>query len=206
MLIMREGRPVKNTGYTLVELMIVVVVIAIGGTIAAASIMEAQKNSMLTDVVRETYNLLETARSRALMRNVAMGVIINNANPSSTLISLNESWDTSCNMISGVGAAPPDPVLMGLEIVNLAESRWQKASGSNIVTSGLTVNGGAAGSGATLCINRRGRILMLSGGNWTNVTGTPAFEIRFQRQDSGMAVGVERIVRMEQGGIARIVR
>lgn len=196
----------SSRGYTIVELMIVVVIIAIGTVIAAASIMEARKNSMLTDVSREVYNLLETARSRALMRNAAVGIIINNPNPHATTISLSESWDTSCNSIAGFGATPPDPLRTNLLVVDLTTGRWQRVTGANIFTSSLTVNGAPSGAGAALCLNRRGRLLVFSGGNWTNVTGSPAFEIRFQRNDGGVNVGVERIIRMEQGGIARIIQ
>lgn len=196
----------NRRGYTVVELMIVVVIIAIGSVVAAAAIMESRKNSILTDVVRETFNLLETARSRALMRNVAMGIVIDNSNPYATTISLSESWDTSCNRIAGVGAEAPDPLKTNMIVVNLASPTYQSATGTNVYTKSLIVSGAAAGTGTTLCINRRGRLLVLSGGDWTNVAGTPAFEIHFQRSEGGADVGVERIIRMQQGGIARIVR
>jgi len=188
-----------------VELMIVLVIIAIGTAVAAASIMEARKNAILTNVARETYNLLETARSRALMRNVAVGIVVNNAVPTATTLALSESWDTSCNRIAGVGTEPVDPLKTNLLLVDLTTSRYRTVTGANVYTKSLLVNGAAAGS-ATLCINRRGRILMLAGADWVNMTVAPAFEIHFQRRDDGVDVGVEKVVQLQQGGVPRIVR
>jgi prepilin-type N-terminal cleavage/methylation domain-containing protein len=195
----------RNRGYTIVELMIVVVIIAIGATMAAASIMEARKNSILTSVARETFNLLETARSRALMRNVAVGIVVNNAVPTATTLALSESFDTSCNRIAGVGTEPIDTLKSNMLILDLTFPRYRTVTGANVYTKSLLING-IASAGATLCINRRGRVLMLGGSDWVNITTAPAFRITYQRRDDGIDVGVERIVELQQGGVPRIVQ
>ncbi|MFH1437401.1 MAG: prepilin-type N-terminal cleavage/methylation domain-containing protein [Pseudomonadota bacterium] len=196
-----KTKPKFMGGYTIVELMMVMIIIAIGATIAAASIMESKKNTLLTDVTRETINVLRTARHRALLRNVAIGISIINSNPTTATIRIDESTDTSCANIAG----PANAFLYDIMNVTLNAPRWRGISGANIYMSGLSV-GNAPTSVATLCLNRRGRVLMNAGGAWVNILGTPALEIQYQRQDEGVDMGVARVIRMEQGGVSRIVR
>ena len=196
-----KAKPKFMGGYTIVELMMVMLIIAIGATIAAASIMESKKNTLLTDVTRETINVLRTARHRALLRNVAIGISIDNTNPTTATVRIDESTDTSCRNI----VDNSNPFLFNIMNMTLSSPRWRGIHGANIYMSGLSV-GTAPTPVATLCINRRGRILQNAGGAWVNVVGSPAVQIQFQRQDQGVDMGVARIIRMEQGGVARIIR
>ena len=198
-----KTKPEFMGGYTIVEMMIVVVIIAIGAMLAATSIIESKKNTLLTDVTRETINVLRTARHRALLRNAAVGIIIDNSSSTTAWIRIDESTDTSCTNI--VQPADGDLVRFNMMPFTLTAQRWQAIVGANIYMSGLFV-GTATTSVATLCINRRGRILQNAGGSWVNVLGSPALQIQYQRQDGGVDVGVERVIRMEQGGVARIFR
>jgi prepilin-type N-terminal cleavage/methylation domain-containing protein len=190
----------KPIGYTLVEMMIVVVIIAIGSAIAAASIIRARKNTLLTDASRETYNILQTARSTALLRNVAIGISIHK-DASAAWMRLDESTTTSCASIAGVA----DPLRYGVMGMSFAEARWHRLGEVHVSMDQLVVDG-AGVADALLCVNRTGRLLKSMGGGWTYVTGLPALEIRYQLYEGGSPVGVERILRMEQGGTVRIVR
>ncbi len=190
----------RNSGYTIVEMMIVVTIIAIGSALAATSIIRARKNTLLTDASRETYNILQTARSTALLRNVAVGISIRKDTVAS-FIRLDESTSTSCSDIAGAA----DSLRYGFMGLSFGESRWNRFGGARVAMESLRI-GGEEVATASLCVNRTGRLLRFAGGGW-NVIGTwPALEIRYQLYDEGGPVGVERVVRMEQGGIVRIVR
>jgi prepilin-type N-terminal cleavage/methylation domain-containing protein len=189
----------KTPGYTLIEMMIVVVIIAIGSAIAAASIIRTRKNTLLTDASRETYNILETARSTALLRNVAVGIEIHK-DPIAAYIRLDQSTTTSCADKATSGD------LFGFMQLNFADPRWHRLGDAHVAMESLQVGLVETTGTAKLCINRTGRLLQSSGGGWTKISGSPALEIRYQLYDGGSAVGVQRILRMEQGGTVRIVR
>lgn len=185
-------------GFTIVELMVVILIIGIISMVAAASIMESRKNTVLTDVVRQTSNILKVARSRALLRNVATRISIDKSDPYRAWMRLDESTSTSCNDFPNAS----DPVRWNILGLNLGDQKWTVA-GARIYMSELTVGGGNASS-VVICMNRRGRVLVQNGPQWTRLVGF--IEIKYQRQEGGVDVGVERVVRLEQGGIARIVR
>jgi prepilin-type N-terminal cleavage/methylation domain-containing protein len=191
----------KTPGYTLIEMMIVVVIIAIGSAIAAASIIRTRKNTLLTDASRETYNILETARSTALLRNVAVGITIIR-DPSAAVIRLDESTTTSCGDIV---AADDTTGRYGFMALGFGDPRWHRLGDAHVAMESLQVGGRETGT-AVLCINRTGRLLQFLDGGWTKISGSPALEIRYKLYDGGSAVGVQRILRMEQGGTVRIVR
>jgi|GEM_PF-2666041 len=190
----------NKKGYSLFEMMVVVLIIAIGSSLAAASVIKARKNTLLTDAVRETYNILEMARSTALLRNVAVGITFHK-DPTNGWIRLDESTTTSCTNIAG----PADSLRYGFMVLSFADARWTRLGSARVSMIALKI-GGADKGDARICINRTGRLLEWSGGGWSVIRQSPAVELRYQLFDGGVATGVERIVRLEQGSVVRIVR
>lgn len=223
-----------SSGYTLVELMIVVIIIAIISALAAPAIMEGRKNSILGEAARRTQEIFETARARALMRNSAMRVTITKGTvgtPGS--IWLTESTSNSCRPQGGWPTASDTTGryhIVGMDLndkhfkqFNIYMSELRIGSVAYDPSTGArTVTGTAIGTQLDLCLNRRGRMLRNTGPVtapvWiplnTGGSGCSSWAcyqdfqvvIGFQRQDEGVDVGVERLVVMKQGAVSRIVR
>ena len=213
-----------TSGYKLVELMIVVLIIGIASAIAAPAIMESRKNTILGEAARETYSIFETARARSLMRNAAMRVVITKGSVSAPgSIWLHESTSTSCNNF------PPDqssdPVRWGILHLDLSTSHWTRfhihMSDLRVGTVRYLADGSRQASGSSvasldLCLNRRGTVLVNNGGTFSNPSwirlnnggslSNNQVTIGFQRQDEGANVGVEKLVVLKQGAVARIMR
>jgi prepilin-type N-terminal cleavage/methylation domain-containing protein len=218
----------NTRGYTIVELMIVVLIIAIMSAIAAPALMESRKNTRLAELPRHTLSIFETARSRAMMRNAAMRVTItkDDGNPATPEIVLTESMTTNCNMFPRNATDNIRGALTRWQIMtlNMDEDRWEE-HGIYMSLLGIgTVHYDAGGRHLTgdfsfttldLCLNRRGLVLQniagFSNPDWIRInTGGSATDsqivIGFQRREGGLDVGVERVVTVKQGAVARIKR
>ena len=64
----------SEKGYTLIELMIVVVLISIGGMIAIPSMKSSQDNARLAGAARAMISILQFARSEAINNNSVVNV------------------------------------------------------------------------------------------------------------------------------------
>ncbi len=214
----------KRAGFTLVELMIVIVIIGIASAIAAPALMESRKNTILGEAARETFSIFETARARSLMRNAAMRIVISKGTVSAPgSIWLHESSSTSCNNFPPDQAS--DPVRWGILHLDLNTEHWKRfdiyMSDLRVGTVTFLADGtrqvsGSSVTGLDLCLNRRGIVLVNNGGTFSNPTwirlnnggalANNQVTIGYQRQDEGNDVGVERLIVLKQGAVARIVR
>jgi prepilin-type N-terminal cleavage/methylation domain-containing protein len=215
-------------GYTLVELMIVVLIIGIVSAIAAPALMESRKRSVLGELPRRTLSVFETARTRALMRNAAMRIVITKGDTSTPgNIVLHESLTTSCNWFPR-NATDTDrgaPTRWQLMNVDLNVNRYKQhgiymsllgfGSVEYDPSAGRSLTGSLNEPGLDLCLNRRGLLLenvgTLSNPDWQRInTGGALVDdqvvIGFQRREGGIDVGVERVVTVKQGAVARVLR
>lgn len=221
-----SGTDLGPAGYTLVELMIVVLLIGIISAIAAPALMESRKRSTLGSVPRQTLALFETARARSMMRNAAMRIVITRGDvtvPGNIL--LHESLNTSCNFFprSATDTARGAETRWAVMTMDLNQARYTRVGihmsllGFGTVkydTSGRTMTGTLTAPNLDLCLNRRGTMLVNTGGTFTNPNWTPVggvdpnrqLVIGFQRREDGLDVGVERVVVVKQGAVARIQR
>ena len=215
-------------GYTLVELMIVVLLIGIISAIAAPALMESRKRSTLGSVPRQTLSLFETARARSLMRNAAMRVVITRGNVTTPgNIVLHESLNTSCNFFprSATDIDRGADTRWAVMTMDLNTSRYKRVGihmsllGYGTVkydpSAGRTMTGTLTAASLDLCLNRRGLLLentgTFSNPDWQRINTGGALQdnqvvIGFQRREDGLDVGVERIVLVKQGAVARIMR
>jgi hypothetical protein len=162
------------------------------------------------------------------MRNAAMRVVITRG--STTVpgnVVLHESLNTSCNFFprSATDTERGAETRWAVMTVNLDTPRYRRVGiymsllGYGTVkydpTAGRTMTGTLTAASLDLCLNRRG-ILLENAGTFTNPdwqrinTGGAVQDnqvvIGFQRREDGLDVGVERIVLVKQGAVARIMR
>ena len=225
----RQATALGHGGYTLVELMIVVLIIGIMSAIAAPALMESRKRSTLGSVPRRTLSIFETARARSLMRNAAMRIIVTRGSTSVPgNIVLHESLNTSCNFFprNATDIARGAETRWAVMTMNLNTSRYKNVGiymslmGFGTVrynpSSGRTITGDLTKASLDLCLNRRGLLLENAAGTFTNpdwmrinsggIVQDNQVVIGFQRREGGLDVGVERIVLVKQGAVARIMR
>ncbi len=219
----------RRAGYTLVELMIVVLLIGIISAIAAPALMESRKRSTLGSVPRQTLSIFETARARSLMRNAAMRIVVTRGDTTTPgNIVLHESLNTSCNFFprSATDLERGAETRWAVMTMDLNTERYTRVGiymsllGFGTVkydpAAGRTLTGTLTRSSLDLCLNRRGLLLENTGGTFTNpswvrinsggVVQDNQLVIGFQRREDGIDVGVERIVLVKQGAVARIMR
>ncbi|MBW2260434.1 MAG: prepilin-type N-terminal cleavage/methylation domain-containing protein [Deltaproteobacteria bacterium] len=218
----------RPTGYTLVELMIVVLIIGIMSAIAAPALMESRKRSTLGSVPRQTLSIFETARARSLMRNAAMRIIITRGDTTVPgNIVLHESLNTSCNFFprSATDIDRGAETRWAIMTMDLNTSRYTNVGihmslmGFGTVkydpSAGRTLTGTLTTPYLDLCLNRRGLLLentsTFTNPDWLRINSGGLLQdnqvvIGFQRREDGLDVGVERIVLVKQGAVARIMR
>jgi Tfp pilus assembly protein FimT len=207
--------------------MIVVVIIGIMSAIAAPAIMESRKNSRLGEVPRLTLAIFETARTRAMLRNAAQRIVIargTTETPGS--ITLHESMTTSCNMFPRSSTDTQRGATTRWEVMKLELNQdrytrydiYMSLLGTGTVsydTAGRHVTGTLDMASIDLCLNRRGLVLENAGTfaspDWIRIntggaTTDSQIVLGFQRRDDGLDVGVERVVVVKQGAVARILR
>ncbi len=192
----------SSKGYTLLELMIVVILIGIVTALAAPQISQAIKNHSLSDAANQTVLAFRTGRSQAARLNKAFGVFVTNGGVRD-LVRVDRSASNLCqNLPAMCTVNPPDygGPNCGIFALPLDDAQWARRG---VRMDQITFNGGNPPS-VMFCITPRGKMVAWNGAARLPM-GAPV-EIRFDRTTAGGAsVGVKRTVIVTSTGFPRLM-
>ena len=165
---MRRTKP----GYTLMELMIVVVLIGIITAAAAPQIVQGVSNNTVSEAVYGVVNCFRAARTRAMQQGRAMGVFVSN-NGGVQLIRVDRGGDTSCDSMPACTTMGPDfgGPDCGLRWLDLNDGHFHRR-GVRLRTLSYYDENGVRQDGvstARFCVLPRGSLRVERGDTWVRV-------------------------------------
>ncbi|MBI5502268.1 MAG: pilin [Deltaproteobacteria bacterium] len=218
-------------GFTLIELMVVIVIISVLATIAVPMFESRDRTDRVVGAATAVSNSFAAARARALRTSAAHRIILHRTATDSTLnVRVDESPDSSCNGFVTIAAHPVTPDGNEADPSNPCSS-WLPSmqhrcgvmevalTGRNVAWGGYLETGvvltavqeGTTGGAWTprddvvLCMNSRGRLLRADGaGGWTGVGG--GIRLTLDRHSGAAELGVIKVVYVPQGGIVEDLR
>jgi prepilin-type N-terminal cleavage/methylation domain-containing protein len=197
---MKKARP----GYTLIELMIVVVLIGVVTALAAPQLSQAWANNAVSDASNETIIAFRTAITQAKRQGRAIGVFIDRGG-ATQIVRVDRSLDNLCsNLPTDCTVVGPGygGLNCGLHAMTLTDSYYVNR-GVKIRTLGIDNGAGeAARASIRICVPPRGQISEMVGAIPTPIVGNVV--VRLHRVDSGGAsIGVTRTLVIGQNGTPR---
>ena len=177
--------------FTLIELMIVLVIIAIVATLAYPAMGEMAAQRRLYRASRDTVNLLIYARYQAILRNRAYHVYITGNDPAERLFRAREGNNNLC---SSGPVVPPQNQDNNERALTLAGVDYAGVHLDSAVDQG---NNDLVGVGAHICFRPDGRA--------TKTPGGPIFAtLLYRRYDEVGSVGVPRRISLPYVGLPTI--
>lgn len=182
-------------GFTLIELMVAVLILAILAALAMPSAQNAAMQQRIRSAVLEVMHLVDFARVQAQSRNRAYELVVDT---SARTITLNESTNTRC-----------DSFLSGNKAVRVLDFPSGKPTGDlqHVTISGVSPDG--LGNSFNLCFKPDGRVLQTD--TKKPVTGTGAYgagEARIvlqRRTRAGAPTGIKHAIVIPYNGIPVLV-
>jgi prepilin-type N-terminal cleavage/methylation domain-containing protein len=207
-------------GFTLIELMVVVMIIAISAALAIPSIMNVVRGRKVQRSAAEIFGLISEARGRSFGRGSGIRVVWDGTTNGGTLTLTEAVRD-----IDGVAsfADVPEPRCWGIgapaafAVSDRQIAYWVRPNNDGHVISTLTLDAdvypGAAPTTTNtidLCFTPRGLLYQNNGGDWVRSTGV--YSWRFQAAINGVAANpfianrgdFSRFVHLAPNGVARL--
>jgi prepilin-type N-terminal cleavage/methylation domain-containing protein len=195
---MRRSLP----GYTLIELLIVVILIGIITALAAPQIGQSVANIATSDAASDVMVSFRAARTMSAQKGLAHGVFIDRTAPG--IVRVDRSATNLCQGLPACTSAAPDfgGPDCAIRVLDLGESRFQRR-GVRIPNVEIME---AQPNPLSLCIVPNGRMFWRQGvaGNWLRLTRP--VEVSIDRTDEdGRSIGVVRQVLINTMGIPRML-
>jgi len=182
---MKHSRP----GYTLMELMLVVILIGIISALALPAIDQSMANTAVSRASTETMVSFRVARTLAAQRGVAVGVNVT-ADGARQRVRLDLSTTNLCQNLAACNDTPPSygGINCGVRFVDLTTGQYYRR---NVRVKGIQIGTTTGITDATFCVTPRGKMVRVVGTGTQPLPGP--VEIAFDRlRDDGTPVGVER--------------
>jgi prepilin-type N-terminal cleavage/methylation domain-containing protein len=190
-----------RAGYTLLELMIVVVLIGIIAAVAMPEISQAMANTAVSDASSSAIVAFRAARTMASQQSVAYRIYIGTAAPQ--VVRVDRGANNTCASLPACTTNPTavpawGGVNCGVQWLYLNESRFQRRG---VRIKGVTI-AGAAKAPLTLCVTPGGKLYEMAGAVPNRITAP--IEILIDRTSgAGVSEGVERRIIVNAMGMAR---
>ena len=188
-----DAMPPRQPGYTLIELMVVVILIAVVTGLAAPQIIEAARNSAQADATNEVVVAFRYARTQAARTSTSQLVVLNlDATPANQLVSVAQGDDNICTLAGAttmrtVSFGDPFFVRNGVQLKSV------------VFQSAPEVNSGLF----QVCITPRGRMLAIVGGVPAVLNGP--VQLVVARKAGGGWAGVDRRIIIPANGMPRVM-
>lgn len=170
----------RSPGFTLIEMMVVVVIIAIATTLGIPSYRAWMQNTQIYNAAESAENGLQKAKAEAVRQNRNVEFVLGTTTP--------PSWQTQLP-----GNTLPCPIVPGTALTTLLEC--STSEGAKNVTASATPNGAT-----TITFNN------LGGVTTSNANGTAKLtQIDFDSVNSASLTGIRKLrVTIGLGGITRM--
>lgn len=214
----RAGTRRDGPGFTLFELLIVVVLVGILAVMAAPAMVKANYERRVYDDAGKIMQIYREARTRAIARGSAVMVAATQGGTNAGTFAM---WEAVQQAPGGAAAtnapastcrtpqvwSPVDTANVRILFLDQANLNGTAESGIGITTQ-IIAPGGAARSSAYICFTPLGRAYYVDNTATPNFDGVlpmnGVLQIVVYRQENATAVGIARTVLIPPSGVSRV--
>ncbi len=196
---MNQRRP----GYTLIELLIVVILIGLITALAAPQISQSMANNAVSEAASEVMVSFRAARVNAARTGRAYRVFVSTT-AGQQIVRVDQGANNRCSSLPACNNTPPNYGGAGCGVYSpVLNMNLDPYDRRNVRIQAINLNG-ATPNEANVCINPSGRVFWFSGGTWQRLS--TYMEISIDRTGAGgVRLGVLRTVAVDSHGTPRLV-
>ena len=149
-------QPAKESGFTLVELMVVVAIIAVIGAIAIPNLSPA--NARLKQASRDLYGNLQRMRTEAVKTNQDVGIVFDTAN-NQYILCQNADTNNTCSDLVGADGQTPETIITTISLTSYGSTvQYGCGAATQSVTGGACPGSGVSYGGSSVVFTPEGRV------------------------------------------------